>query len=124
MKLDFGDDKSIYLQIAENIEEDIVRGNLEEETQIPSTNQMAVLVKINPATAGKGINILVDEGILYKKRGIGMFVAKWARERIIGKRKSEFYDKFIISLLSEAQNIGISKEEIIHMINFGGKSHE
>ncbi|NMA34124.1 MAG: GntR family transcriptional regulator, partial [Clostridiaceae bacterium] len=67
MKLDFSNEKSIYLQIAESIEDDIIRGVIEEETQIPSTNQMAVMYKINPATAGKGINLLVDRGILYKR---------------------------------------------------------
>jgi DNA-binding transcriptional regulator YhcF (GntR family) len=122
LKLDFDEGKSIYLQIAESIEDDILRGNLEEEAQIPSTNQMAVLFKINPATAGKGIGLLVDEGIVYKKRGIGMFVSQGARGQIARKRKSEFYDKYIVSLLSEAGNIGISREEIIEMIRMGGKS--
>ena len=122
MKLDFDEGKSIYLQIAESIEDDILRGNLEEEAQIPSTNQMAVLFKINPATAGKGIGLLDDEGIVYKKRGIGMFVSQGARGQIARKRKSEFYDKYIVSLLSEAGNIGISREEIIEMIRMGGKS--
>ena len=81
MQLDFNLDKSIYLQIAEQIEDSILQNALEEESQVPSTNQMAALYRINPATAGKGINILVDNGILYKQRGIGMFVAAGARKR-------------------------------------------
>ena len=87
LKLDFSNEKSIYLQIAESIEDDIIRGVIEEETQIPSTNQMAVMYKINPATAGKGINLLVDRGILYKRRGIGMFVAAGARKNTGGTHK-------------------------------------
>lgn len=124
MKLDFSNEKSIYLQIAESIEDDIVKGIIEEETQIPSTNQMAVIYKINPATAGKGINILVDRGILYKKRGIGMFVKAGARELILKERKNSFYDKFIVTLLEEAKNLGIEIDEIIEMIEKGGKANE
>lgn len=124
MKLDFSNEKSIYLQIAESIEDDIVKGVIEEETQIPSTNQMAVIYKINPATAGKGINMLVDRGILYKKRGIGMFVKAGARELILKERKNSFYDKFIVTLLEEAKNLGIGIDEIIEMIKKGGEVNE
>jgi DNA-binding transcriptional regulator YhcF (GntR family) len=119
MKLDFDNEKSIYLQIAESIEDDIIKGLVEEETQIPSTNQMAVIYKINPATAGKGINILVDQGILYKKRGIGMFVAEGAKKQIQEKRRDGFYEKYVMALLNEARNLGIGKEELIEMIRKG-----
>jgi DNA-binding transcriptional regulator YhcF (GntR family) len=124
LKLDFNNEKSIYLQIAESIEDDIIRGNLEEEAQIPSTNQMAVIYKINPATAGKGINILVDHGILYKRRGIGMFVASGAKKIIQETRKNNFYEKYIASLLDEAKNLGIEIDELIDMIKKGGKLNE
>lgn len=124
LKLDFNNEKSIYLQIAESIEDDIIRGIIEEETQIPSTNQMAVIYKINPATAGKGINLLVDRGILYKRRGIGMFVASDAKKAIQEERKSSFYDKFVVTLLEEAKNLGIGAEDLIEMIRKGDSSHE
>lgn len=109
-------EKSIYIQIAEMIERDILRDILLEEEKAPSTNELAKLYAINPATAAKGINILVDRGILYKKRGIGMFVVKGAKEMIMSKRKEEFYDNYIKKLLLEASSIGISKEELIDMI--------
>ncbi len=109
-------EKSIYIQIAEMIERDILRDILLEEEKAPSTNELAKLYAINPATAAKGINILVDRGILYKKRGIGMFVMKGAKEMIMEKRKEEFYDNYIKKLLFEASSIGISKEELIDMI--------
>lgn len=124
MKLEFSNEKSIYLQIAENIEDEIIKGNIEEESQIPSTNQMAVIYKINPATAGKGINILVDRQILYKKRGIGMFVASGAKNAIHETRKSSFYEKYIVSLLDEAKNLGIGINELIELIRKGGKTNE
>ena len=119
MKPEFNSEKSIYLQIAENIEDDILKGLIEEEQRVPSTNEMAVIYRINPATAAKGINILVEQGILYKKRGIGMFVAAGAVEAIRAKRVKRFNDRFINPLLEEAANLGVLKDEIIQMIKKG-----
>ena len=110
------DDKSIYLQISEMIETDILRGILLEEERVPSTNELAKLYTINPATAAKGVNILVDEGILYKKRGIGMFVTAGATQKIRGRRKQEFYHVQLAALLAEANSLGITKEELIAQI--------
>ena len=109
-------EKSIYLQIAEMIETDILRDILLEEERVPSTNELAKLYAINPATAAKGINILVEAGIVYKKRGIGMFVAKGAKEVIQKKRKDAFYQDYIASMLAEAQSLGITKQELVQMI--------
>ncbi len=108
--------KSIYLQIREVIENDILRNILMEEEKVPSTNELAKFFKINPATAAKGVNLLVEEGILYKKRGIGMFVAKGAKQAVKKKRKDAFYDDYIKSLLAEAASLEISQEELIDMI--------
>lgn len=109
-------EKSIYIQISEMIENDILRDILLEEEKTPSTNELAKMYSINPATAGKGINILVDKGILYKKRGIGMFVKQGAKEKIKSQRKSEFYQNYIQKLIVEANNLGISKKELVNMI--------
>lgn len=109
-------EKSIYIQISEMIERDILRDIILEEEKVPSTNEIAKLYAINPATAAKGVNILVDRGVLYKKRGIGMFVAKGAKEMIKEKRKEDFYDNYVKKLLLEASNIGITKEELVRMI--------
>ena len=113
-------DKSIYLQLSEMIETDILRGILLEEERVPSTNELAKLYTINPATAAKGINLLVDEGILYKKRGIGMFVAKGAKEQIIARRRDAFYENYVKALLEEAKSLGISSDQLIEMI----RTHE
>lgn len=119
-------EKSIYLQIKEMIERDILRDILLEEERVPSTNELAKLYAINPATAAKGVNLLVDEGILYKKRGIGMFVAAGAKEEIRKKRREHFFEDYVKAMLAEAANLGISKEELIEMIawNQGGKEDE
>lgn len=108
--------KAIYLQLSEMLETDILRGVLLEEERVPSTNELARLYTINPATAAKGINLLVDEGILYKKRGIGMFVAEGAKEQIIKKRRDAFYETYVKGLLEEAQSLGISDEQLVEMI--------
>lgn len=112
----FTQEKSIYLQISEMIETDIIRGILLEEERVPSTNELAKLYAINPATAAKGINMLAEEGVLYKKRGIGMFVAKGAKEAILNRRRNEFYDHFVKKLLEEAASIGLGREEVIALI--------
>lgn len=117
-------EKSIYLQIKEMIEQDIIRDILPEEERAPSTNELARLYTINPATAAKGINLLVDEGILYKKRGIGMFVAAGAKAMIMKKRKEHFFEDYVRSLLAEAASLGISREELIRMIAKGEEENE
>ena len=109
-------EKSIYIQIKEMIEDDILRDVLLEEERVPSTNELARLYAINPATAAKGVNLLVDEGILYKKRGIGMFVATGAKAQIQGKRREQFYDNYVKSLMAEAMSLGITKKELVAMI--------
>lgn len=109
-------ERSIYIQIKEMIENDILRNILLEEERVPSTNELAKLYTINPATAAKGVNILVDEGILYKKRGIGMFVATGAKKQIMEKRKKNFYNDYVKSLMAEADSLGISRQELIAMI--------
>jgi DNA-binding transcriptional regulator YhcF (GntR family) len=109
-------EKSIYIQISEMIENDILRDILYEEEKVLSTNELAKLYSINPATAAKGVNLLVEAGILYKKRGIGMFVAKGAKEEIKKKRKSQFYENYVSAMIAEAERLGISREELVHMI--------
>ena len=109
-------EKSIYIQIKDMIEDDILRDVLLEEERVPSTNELARLYAINPATAAKGVNLLVDEGILYKKRGIGMFVATGAKAQIQGKRREQFYDNYVKSLMAEAMSLGITKKELVAMI--------
>ena len=109
-------EKSIYIQIREMIENDILRDILLEEERVPSTNELAKIYAINPATAAKGVNLLVDEGILYKKRGIGMFVATGAKRQIAERRKKNFYEDYVKNLLAEAKSLGISRQELVAMI--------
>ncbi len=110
------DSGPIFLQIAALIENDIVSGALPEESQVPSTNEFAQYYRINPATAAKGVNTLVEEGILYKRRGIGMFVAAGARDKLLGRRREHFTSQFVEPLCLEAEKLGIARAELLAML--------
>lgn len=119
MKNLIDDGRPIFIQIAERIEDDIIEGGLPEESQVPSTNQFAAFYKINPATAAKGVNLLVDNGILYKKRGIGMFVADGALGKVMEKRKEQFFEQYVVTMIQEAEKLGITAEQLTDMIRRG-----
>ena len=108
--------KPIYFQISEWLEMEILAGNFTADEKIYSQYQLADMFVINPATAAKGLNILVDENILYKKRGLGMFVSPEAKEIIQEKRKSQTLKKIILELLTEAERLGVNTNELIEMI--------
>jgi GntR family transcriptional regulator len=114
--LDLSSDKSIYIQIAETIENEILLGNLKEGEQAPSTNQFAKVYQINPATAGKGLNILVEEEILFKKRGLGMFVSEGARRKVLKKRQESFFQERVPELIREAERLELKIDEIVRVI--------
>ncbi|NJC22786.1 DNA-binding transcriptional regulator YhcF (GntR family) [Arthrobacter pigmenti] len=111
--------RPIFLQIAERIESDIIDGTLAEESQVPSTNEFAAFYRINPATAAKGVNRLVDDGILYKQRGIGMFVSAGARAVLMQRRREQFFDQYVQPLAREARKLGIEPAELADMIRQG-----
>ena len=106
----------IFRQIAAQLENAIVDGSLPEESQAPSSNELAAFHRINPATAAKGLNRLVEDGVLYKRRGVGMFVATGAREQLLKRRRSEFADQYLLPLLAEARKLGISPTDVTAMI--------
>lgn len=116
LKIDQESLKPIYIQIADGIEDDILNGLLEVDEQAYSQYQISKHFDVNPATAAKGINLLVSEGILYKKRGLGMHVAADAKERIQKKRKQNFISGMLREIMHEAEKLGITKEEMIAMI--------
>ena len=106
-------EKPIFIQIAEQLEDSIFTGIFPEENKIPSTNEISALLNINPHTVLKGRNLLVDEGIIYKKRGLGMFVKEGAVEKIRRKRQGLFYDQYIAAMIAEASKLKMTKDEII-----------
>ncbi|MBK0422157.1 GntR family transcriptional regulator [Leucobacter sp. CSA2] len=112
----FDDSRPIFQQLAERLEDEILGGIYGEEDQVPSTNELAGHMRINPATAGKALNLLVDRGVLYKRRGIGMFVAEGARALIAEERQRGITEHFIAPLLAEARKLGLSAQDIIRLI--------
>ncbi|MCK2029972.1 MULTISPECIES: GntR family transcriptional regulator [Microbacterium] len=108
--------KPLFLQIAEQIEDSIVDGSLAEEAQAPSTNELAAFYRINPATAAKGVAMLTDKGVIYKRRGIGMFVADGARERLLGERRAAFADRYIDPLITEARTLGLDADDLAALL--------
>ena len=105
------EDRPIFQQIAEQLEEAILSGAYPEESQVPSITEYSVQYRINPATALKGINLLVDAGLLYKKRGVGMFVASGAREKLRQSRR----------VVREARNLGLTDQELLELLERGMK---
>ncbi|GBF74445.1 GntR family transcriptional regulator [Paenibacillus sp. 598K] len=116
MSYSFDDSKPIFLQIKERIENQIVSEQLKAHEQIPSTTQLVSFYKINHLTVAKGINLLADEGIIYKKRGVGMFVAEDARERLLSQRKDQFVEMYVRPMITEAHNLGITPEELSRIL--------
>lgn len=119
MQMNFENERPIYIQISESIEDGILSGAFPEESQIPSTTEISVSYRINPATALKGINLLVDNAIVYKKRGLGMFVSTGAKEIIREKRRTEFFENYIQTLITEAKKLGLDSKAIISFIERG-----
>lgn len=108
--------KPLYVQIAEWLEGEILSENIKEEERIYSQYQLAEMFTINPATAAKGLNILADETIVYKKRGLGMFVSPNAKQYILTKRRSQILEQMIKELVMEANRLDVSEGELIKMI--------
>lgn len=109
--------RPVFVQVAEAIEAAILDGSLAEESQAPSTNELAAFYCINPATAARGVAMLTEKGILAKRRGIGMFVAAGAREILLGERRTAFAEKFVDPLLAEARRIGLGAADITRMLD-------
>ena len=120
--MEFKDGKPIFQQLADQLEEGILSGTYPEESQVPSITEYSVAYRINPATALKGINLLVDAGLLYKKRGVGMFVSSGARERLRAQRAERFYQDYVQRMVQEARRLGVTEAELVRLgeRGFGG----
>jgi DNA-binding transcriptional regulator YhcF (GntR family) len=112
----FDEGTPLFVQIAEQIADDIVDGALAEGARVPSTNELAAFHRINPATAGKGINVLVDSGVVEKKRGLGMFVASGARDRLRSERRARFAEQYVVPMLAEATRLELDTPTLIALI--------
>lgn len=116
MKISFDSIKPVYLQIAEAIEDDIIYGKLKEGDASYSQLMIAKELNVNPATAGKGINVLVQKGILEKQRGLSMAVVKGALEMILLERRNQSFHELVEQLVQAAEKIHLSEDEVIQLI--------
>jgi DNA-binding transcriptional regulator YhcF (GntR family) len=114
----------LFFQIAERLSEEIAEGVLSEGERVPSTNELAAYYRINPATAAKGISVLIDEGLLEKRRGIGMFVAAGARTRLLAARRKQFAERYLEPLVAEASRLGIDPDELVGLIRTSSNAQE
>jgi GntR family transcriptional regulator len=114
----------LFVQVADRLAGQIADGGLAESERVPSTNDLAAFYRINPATAAKGINVLADDGLLEKRRGIGMFVAAGARQRLLARRRAEFTQRYVGPLLTEAARLGIGPDELLALIMEAGGERE
>lgn len=119
VNIDPGSDVPLFVQIAEQIEDDVFTGAFAEGDRVPSTNELAALLGINPHTVLKGMNILVDEGVIYKRRGMGMYVQDGARDKVRAKRKSAFDERYVTALVAEAKKLGFTKEQVVELVEKG-----
>lgn len=109
-------DKPIFIKIMEMIEDDILSGVYKTDDLIISTTQISKLLSVNPTTSVKAVSNLTYDGILYKRRGIGMCVANGAKEKILLRRKESFLGETVPGFIEEAKKLGISEDELIQII--------
>ena len=107
---------ALFIQIAERLADQIADGTLAEGERAPSTNELSAYYRINPATAAKGLNVMIDDGLLEKRRGIGMFVSTGARQQLLDNRRKQFADRFVDPMVAEATRLGINTDELVSLI--------
>ena len=114
----------IFFQVAERLSDEIADGELAEGERVPSANELAAFYRINPATAAKGINLLAEDGLLEKRRGIGMFVAAGARALLLEERRKQFADRYIDPLVTESRRLGIGSDELLALVRQSSRAQE
>lgn len=124
----FDERSPIYRQIADQIRADVLNGVLEPGKQIMSTNAYAAFHRINPATAARAFQELVEEGVLYKRRGVGMFISSDARALLVDRHRERFFGEVVDPMLAEAEAIGVPLDAVVeriraHQYSAGQQAH-
>lgn len=113
--------KPIYEQIRDWLADQIIDETLVEDDKVPSTNEIVTFFKVNHITVSKGVTELVEEGVLYKKRGVGMFVAEGARSKLLETRRDGFVEEYLKPMLEEARKLDLTEADIQKMIDVNGR---
>lgn len=119
MHFDETSGEPLFRQVANQLNEAIIAGIYKEGEQVPSTTEISTAYRINPATVLKGMNLLVNEGLLEKRRGLGMFVTTGARRRAGDAKRGEFLTTEVARFVGEAKRLGIGVEELKAIIEKG-----
>ncbi|KOY79448.1 GntR family transcriptional regulator [Apilactobacillus kunkeei] len=119
MQFDFNSPEPIFIQVATQLEDAIFTGAFQEGSQVPSTTEISKQFKINPATVLKGMNMLVNNDLLEKRRGRGTFVKQGAQEIIIKQRQEHFYNDYILNLINESKKLHLSEDDILTLVKRG-----
>jgi len=110
------DSGPIFVQIADELADQVADGGLAEDGRLPSANDLAAFYRVNPATAARALTVLVEEGLAHKRRGVGMFVAPGARDRLVRRRRRQFADKYVRPLVAEAARLGVDQDELVTLV--------
>ena len=110
------DNAPLFAQVAQRLSEQVAEGQLAEGGRAPSANELAAFHRINPATAAKGLNVLIDQGVLEKRRGLGMFVAPGARKRLLDARREQFAARYVAPMVAEAGRLGMDLDEVVLLV--------
>lgn len=113
----------IYVQIADDLRRQILTGSLPEGAQVMSTTSYATTYRINPATAAKAFTQLIDEQLLEKRRGIGMFVRTGAWQRLQRQGRDRYWATVFEPALDQAISLGLDESDLVEHLRSYLQSH-
>ncbi len=107
MQINWNDKEPIYLQLRERLAELILENELQEGEALPSVRQISSELRINPITVSKAFQIMVDEGLVEKRRGRGMYVITGARAKLTSNEKEKFFNDEWPAILKRITRLGL-----------------
>ena len=110
--MNFTSEKAIYVQIADRLCDEILTGKFGDDERIPSVREYAVLLEVNTNTTVKSYDLLEQQGVIYKKRGLGYFVTAGAKRQILKERRKEFMEQRLPELFRQMRMLGIGMDEV------------
>ncbi|MCI1832356.1 MAG: GntR family transcriptional regulator [Bifidobacterium sp.] len=116
MRFDYSGATPLFRQVAEQIGDAMAAGSLAEGSQVPSTTEISTVYTINPATVLKGMNLLVTQGLLEKRRGIGMFVSAGAQEKMRSMQRDRLLNEQVVDVVEQAKRLGITAAQLTEVI--------
>ncbi len=122
MSYHWNDSQPIYLQLADQIKDMILNGDVAAGEALPSVRQLAVDYQVNPITVSKSYQILVDEHLVSKRRGLGMFVSDDAKEILLQQQRQEFLKQQWPQVLQKIEQLNIETDDLIKSLEKTGRT--